>query len=186
MENEKAWSTLTIKSVDTDERIIKGIASTPSTDRDGDIVEARGAKFTLPYPLLSQHSHNHPIGEVVESRITAKGIEITARIAKDTGLSYVDSSWKKIKAGLIKGLSIGFRGIDVKTLPSGGLHFKTYEIFELSAVTVPANQEASITSIKHYCGLSCKKKSADFEEKRATDILKRAEALLSNHKPKDA
>lgn len=41
----KAYSTLTVKSVtDTDdERIITGIASTPSTDRDDDVLEPIGA-----------------------------------------------------------------------------------------------------------------------------------------------
>ncbi len=181
MENiTKSYSTLQIKSIDTEQRIIKGIASTPSTDRDGDIVESRGAKFSLPYPLLAQHDHNQPIGEVVESRVTSKGIEITAKIVKGSGLGYVEDTYKKIKAGLIKGLSIGFRGIDVKHLEKG-MHFKTYEILELSAVTVPANQDASIQSIKHYCGSSCRKKSVDLRN-RKTELSKRAAAYLNDNK----
>src|SRR5688572_5209983 len=43
---DRAWSTLTVKSVDTERREIEGIASTPSVDRVGDIVEPMGAKFT--------------------------------------------------------------------------------------------------------------------------------------------
>ncbi|UZA56085.1 hypothetical protein [Moraxella bovis] len=80
----KAYSTLTIKSVtDTDdERLITGIATTPSTDRDDDILEPTGAKFALPIPLLWQHNHNQPIGEVIQATITDKGIEIVAKIAK--------------------------------------------------------------------------------------------------------
>ncbi len=182
----KSWSTLTIKSFDEDKRVITGIASTPSTDRDGDIVEPRGAKFNLPYPLLYQHNHSEPIGEVVKSRVTSAGIEIVAHIAKNSELNYLNIAWEQIRTGLIKGLSIGFRGINVKKLPGGGLHFKTYEIFELSAVTVPAQQEASITSIKHYCNASCQKKSADFGTRKA-NVIKRAEAYLADHhKPKDA
>src|SRR5688572_936963 len=49
---DRAWSTLTVKSVDSERREIEGIASTPSVDRVGDIVEPMGAKFTLPMPLL--------------------------------------------------------------------------------------------------------------------------------------
>lgn len=80
----KAYSTLQIKSVtDTDdERIITGIATTPSTDRDDDILEPTGAKFALPIPLLWQHSHNQPIGEVTHATVTDQGIEIAAKIAK--------------------------------------------------------------------------------------------------------
>ena len=46
----KAFSQITIKSVDEDAGIIRGIATTPSTDRAGDIVEPMGAEFSLPLP----------------------------------------------------------------------------------------------------------------------------------------
>jgi hypothetical protein len=60
----KAYSTLVIKAVDDDKREITGIASTPGTDRDGDIVEPAGAEFILPVPLLWQHRSAEPIGYV--------------------------------------------------------------------------------------------------------------------------
>jgi len=177
----KSWSTLTIKSIDDDKRIITGIASTPSTDRDGDIIEPEGAKFALPYPLLAGHNHNTPIGEVISSKVTSKGIEITANIVKDSGLAYVDEAWMKIKAGLMKGLSIGFRAKEYAFMDNGGIHFKEYEIMELSTVTIPANQDATITSIKHYCGLDCKNDSAELDIKRAATI-KRADVLMAKNK----
>ena len=45
----KAYSVLTVKAItDTDdERTITGIASTPTMDRDSDIVEAKGAIFAI-------------------------------------------------------------------------------------------------------------------------------------------
>ena len=43
----KAYSTFEIKSFDEEERVITGIASTPTPDRDGDEVMPQGAKFTL-------------------------------------------------------------------------------------------------------------------------------------------
>lgn len=145
----KSWSVLTIKSINEDQRIIRGLASTPSTDRAGDIVEPKGATFTLPFPLLSQHDHASPIGEVTSAVVTDKGIEIEATIPKDSGLGYVDKAWLQIKSGLVRGLSIGFRGLDVvPTANKKGLHFRKFEIIELSAVTVPCNQDASIYSIK--------------------------------------
>jgi hypothetical protein len=49
---KRAHSLLTIKSFDESSGEFEGIASTPSTDRMGDIVEPKGAKFTLPMPLL--------------------------------------------------------------------------------------------------------------------------------------
>lgn len=151
----KAYSTLQIKSVkDTDdERIITGIATTPSTDRDDDILEPTGAKFALPIPLLWQHSHNQPIGEVTAAEITDKGITITAKIAKiaDEGKlkQRVDEAWQSIKSGLVKCLSVGFKIKEYNYLDnSWGLHIKEWEWYELSVVTVPANADAVITSVK--------------------------------------
>lgn len=151
----KAYSTLHIKSVtDTDdERIITGIATTPSTDRDDDILEPTGAKFALPIPLLWQHNHNQPIGEVIQATITEKGIEIVAKIAKiaDDGKlkERIDEAWQSIKSGLVKCLSVGFKIKEYNYLESSwGLHIKEWEWYELSVVTIPANADAVITSVK--------------------------------------
>lgn len=149
MDQVKSWATLQIKSINEDQRIIRGIASTPSTDRSGDIVNPKGATFTLPFPLLSQHDHASPIGEVTSAVVTDSGIEIEAVLPKNSGLDYVDRAWLQIKSGLVRGLSIGFRALEaVPTKNKKGIHFTKYEIIELSAVTVPCNQDASIFSIK--------------------------------------
>lgn len=156
MEAVKSWSILEVKSVSDDARVIRGIASTPSTDRAGDIVEPKGAKFKVPFPLLSQHDHQSPIGHVTSAKVTDKGIEIEASIAKDSGLDYVDRAWAQIKAGLVRGLSIGFRAIKAEPVdadrPYKGIRFKEWELFELSAVTIPCNAECNITAVKKYDG----------------------------------
>jgi len=147
----KIWSTLEIKSIDDSLRIIKGVASTPSTDHAGDIVEPKGAQFTLPIPLLSQHDHSSPIGMVRSARVTDQGIEIEAEIAKDSGLDYVEKAWGQIKSGLVRGLSIGFRATKAEPIKgTGGLRFLKWKWLELSAVTIPCNAEASITSVKRF------------------------------------
>jgi len=146
--NKRAYSTLTIKSIDEDLRIIEGIASTPSTDRMGDIVEPDGAEFVLPLPLLWQHNSEQPIGHVIKAAVTAAGIVITARIAKGV-LPSIDQAWALIKAGLVRGLSIGFSPIEFSEIKGTfGLRFTKWEWLELSAVTIPANVDASIQLIK--------------------------------------
>jgi hypothetical protein len=52
---KRAYSLLHVKSIDEDQRILIGVASTPSTDSYGDIVEPEGAEYKLPLPLLWQH-----------------------------------------------------------------------------------------------------------------------------------
>ncbi|KQX35325.1 hypothetical protein ASD04_14895 [Devosia sp. Root436] len=146
----RAYSLLEIKEIDEESRRITGIASTPKTDRAGDIVMPEGAVFTLPIPFLYQHDSRQPIGHVIEAKVSKKGIEIVAEIAQGVHED-IDKAWKYIKAGLVRGLSIGFRGIDTEQIPnSWGMIFEKWEWLELSAVTIPANADATIQSIKQY------------------------------------
>lgn len=143
-----------LKAVDDDAREITGIASTPSTDRQGDIVLPEGATFSLPIPLLWQHDARQPIGEVYAARVTAKGVEIKARLVKVDApaqlAARLEEAWQSIKTGLVRGLSIGFSPIKYAFLDSGGLEFTEWNWHELSAVTIPANQQATIQTIKSH------------------------------------
>jgi len=145
----RAWSTLEIKSVDAEQRVITGIATSASTDRMGDIVEPEGAEFELPIPLLWQHDSKSPIGKVTQARQTKAGIEITAQIAKtDTpGLlkDRLDLAWQSITMGLVRGLSIGFKSLEESyDKVTGGFHFLKWLWLELSAVTIPANADVPL------------------------------------------
>lgn len=151
----KAYSVLKVKAINEtdDERTITGIASTPNMDRDSDVMDMMGAKFALPIPLLWQHNHNMPVGEVTSATVTPDGIEIVAKIAKidEEGVlkNRIDEAWQSIKSGLVKCLSVGFRAIDYDYIAdSYGLNIKSWEWYELSVVTVPANADAIITSAK--------------------------------------
>lgn len=150
----RAYSLLRIKEANEESREITGIATTPQTDRMGDIVEPKGAEFTLPIPLLWQHDHRQPIGEIYAASIGEEGIEIKARlisVSEPASLKErLDTAWASIKSGLVKGLSIGFSAIEYSILDSGGLRFSKWGWHELSAVTIPANSEATITNIKKF------------------------------------
>ena len=165
----RAYSLLEIKELDEDSRRITGIASTPKTDRAGDIVMPEGAKFTLPIPFLYQHDSRQPIGHVIEAKVTKKGIEIVAEIAQGVHED-IEKAWKYIKAGLVRGLSIGFRGIDMEPIPhSWGMIFETWEWLELSAVTIPANADATIQSVKQYDAEALKSATGDDPNPADTD-----------------
>jgi HK97 family phage major capsid protein/HK97 family phage prohead protease len=149
----RAYSLFTIKSVDEEQRIIEGIATTPSTDRMGDIVEPEGAQFNLPIPLLWQHNSREPVGEVVAAKATPEGITFQAQFAKipeaGTLKDRIDNAWQSIKYKLVKGMSIGFNPIESSQIKdTWAEHFLKWEWLELSCVTIPANVDASITSIK--------------------------------------
>lgn len=144
----RAYSVLDIKSVDAEKRLIEGIASTPTPDRMNDVIELDGMEFALPLPFLYQHNSRQPIGHVIEARKTRDGLRIKAQIAGDVA-PFIGEAWALIKAGLIRGLSIGFRPIEEAfNKETGGFRFIKTELFEISAVTIPANAEASILTVK--------------------------------------
>jgi HK97 family phage major capsid protein/HK97 family phage prohead protease len=120
------------------------------------VVEPKGAKFNLPLPFLWQHQSGQPIGHVIAAKVTAAGIEIRAQLANLTEpgklKDRLDEAWQTIKAGLVRGLSIGFSPIEYEPLdpkrPWDAQRFMTWEWLELSAVTIAANADASIQTIK--------------------------------------
>lgn len=149
----RAYSFLQIKSVSDDRRIIRGMATTPRPDRVGDIVEPMGVEFRNPLPLLWQHQHDKPIGTVKFDRPTGDGITFEAEIPtiEEEGIlrDRIEEAWQSIKIGLVRAVSIGFRALEYAFLDEGGIRFLKTEVYELSAVTIPAQPEAVMTSIKN-------------------------------------
>lgn len=153
---DRMFSILQVKSYDDEQRIIRGVATTPEPDRVGDIVVSTGVKFKNPSPLLWQHEHDKPVGTVKFDKPTDKGITFEAQLPKieEPGAlkDRVDEAWQSVKAGLVTAVSIGFRVLDdaYEVMKSGGLKFLKTEVMELSLVTIPANASAQITQIKQY------------------------------------
>lgn len=150
---DRAYSVITVKSIDEDQRTFTGIATTPTPDRMQDVVEPDGAQFKLPIPLLWQHDSRQPIGHVTAAKVGKDGITVTAKLVKmaDPGKlkDRLDEAWQSIKSGLVRGLSIGFRGIETQDIKdTWGIRFVKWDWLELSAVTVAANADCSITAIK--------------------------------------
>jgi len=155
---DRAYSILHVKAVDADLRQITGMATTPDTDRMGDVVEPLGATFKNPLPLLLNHDKARPVGQVTFGKATKDGIPFTAtfpdpdQIQSATLRERVLEAWDSVKLKLIRGTSIGFKALDngVQLLKTGGLRFTHYEIFEMSLVVIPANAAASIHTIKAF------------------------------------
>lgn len=151
----RAYSILEIKSSDDGKRTFSGIATTPKTDLMEDIVEPSGAEFKLPIPLLWQHNASQPIGHVTKAKVTKDGIEVEGHVTSitDTGTlkNRLDEAWQSIKSGLVRGLSIGFRSLEESAIKGTyGYRFIRWKWLELSAVTIPANSEATITAVKSF------------------------------------
>lgn len=152
MENVRAYSLLQIKSANEDKRIFSGVATSVVPDRIGDIVNPLGVKFSNPLPLLWQHQHDKPIGHVVFDKPTKNGINFTASIPKidDPGplKDLLDMAWQAIREKLVRGVSIGFRPLKYSYIDGGGINYDESEVYELSAVTIPMHQLATIQNVK--------------------------------------
>lgn len=151
----RAYSVLDVKAVNAETRTITGMATTPGVDRVGDVVEPLGVQYKNPLPLLWQHDHQQPVGLVTFGKPTAKGVPFTATFAEVTepiGLfNRIEEAWQSVKAGLVRAVSIGFRDLGSEPIAgSWGTRFLKTEVYELSLVTIPANAEATITSIKSF------------------------------------
>jgi HK97 family phage prohead protease/HK97 family phage major capsid protein len=131
---------------------IRGMASTKDIDRVGDIVEpdawTKGGlkNYTKNPIILFNHDYNKPIGKGTDFRVTKDGLEITAEISKaDPYIAQL------IEDGVLSTFSIGFKVKDADYMKdTGGLLIKDVELFEVSVVSVPANQAATFEVVKSY------------------------------------
>lgn len=152
---QRAYSVLEIKAVEdgSGRRLFTGIATTPTTDRTGDIVEPKGAEFQLPIPLCWMHDSTDPVGWVTAAKVTAAGIEIQGEVANlpdpASLKERLDTAWAMLKGKLVRGLSIGFKPLESSRInETYSYRYTKWLWLELSPVVIPANGDCSITSIK--------------------------------------
>lgn len=156
MQNQRAYSLFEVKALDKTRRTFSGWATTPATDRMGDTINPLGAIFKNPLVLLHQHNRDEPIGSAVFQKPTSKGIQFDAEIPivdeESPFKDRVDTAWGEISYGVVRAVSIGFKPIKYAFKEDGGIDYQEIEIYELSAVSIPALPQAIITSVKSMSG----------------------------------
>lgn len=152
---ERAYSVMELKTIDESngKRLFRGIATTPTADRVGDIVEPKGAEFQLPIPLCWMHNSMDPVGWVTAAKVTAAGIEIEGEVANLTEPASLkerlDTAWAMLKGKLVRGLSIGFKPLESSRIgETYSYRYPKWLWLELSPVVIPANGDCTITAIK--------------------------------------
>lgn len=114
-------------------------------DRDGDVMEAKGANVDPKMPLLWQHDPQQPIGRF--KGITHRDNEkvIGQFVLADTELGR--DALTLLKMGALR-ISHGFRPLEFEPRKSSsGFHVKAFEVVEASLVSVPANTDAVVTAL---------------------------------------
>ena len=131
---------------------IKGSASTNHVDRAGDTIESNAwmkgglDNFKNNPVILFNHNYDRPIGRAKEIGVTENGLELTARISKSAG-----DIKDLIKDGVLGAFSVGFKVKDAEYLTeTDGYKIKDAELFEVSVVSVPCNQNAVFSLAKSF------------------------------------
>ena len=132
---------------------IRGLASTNSIDRVGDVInhdawtKSGGLDNFKNNPIiLFNHNYDKPIGKATAMDVTEKGLELGARISKSAG-----EIKDLIKDGVLGAFSVGFRVKDADyNEETDGFEIKDAELFEVSVVSVPANQAATFSLAKSF------------------------------------
>lgn len=148
-----AFTLLEVKAIDAEQRVITGIASTPTVDRQGHSLDPMGARFKNPLPLFLHHDQRLPVGSVTLSASPA-GLAFRAELplVSDPGplKDRIDETWQSLKAGLLPYVSVGYRVLEqgAERLTNGLLRLMKTEVVELSLTAMPVNPEAVVLSLK--------------------------------------
>lgn len=133
----------------TDDGAIEGLAwPFDAPDRLGDMIQ-KGA-FTgaqTPLPMLFGHDANDPVGSWTEAAETDQGLTLKGTLLINE-VARAREVGALVKAGAVRGISIGF--ITKKATPRtrGGRTITELELVEASLVAVPMHAGARITSAK--------------------------------------
>lgn len=127
---------------------ISGYASTFGGEPDsyGDVIAAGAfAKSIAARPTKFLYEHFEPIGKQLDIREDEKGLFGRWTIV-DTARG-VDA-YKLAKAGVLDSLSIGYMTVEAEFRADGIRVLREVDLFEVSAVAIPANRNAVITDVK--------------------------------------
>lgn len=95
--------------------------------------------------MLWQHNPDEPIGVWDDLAEDGKGLKGTGRFVMETARGR--EAYALLKAGAIRGLSIGYREVEAE--PDGNIRLlKKLDLLEISIVSFPANRRARVEGVK--------------------------------------
>ena len=148
-------SKFTVKETNDDNRVIKGYASVfGNLDSDSDVIQKgafnRSVKAWGPegkdrIKLVAQHDLSRPVARITELKEDTNGLYMEAKFGthKDG-----DDYYRMAKEGIINEFSVGFVPVQKEENEKGGYDIAEIKLYEVSMVTVAANDEAIVTDVK--------------------------------------
>lgn len=152
---EEKFCSLNLKGV-SEEGEFEGYASKfGDHDRGGDVVQKGAFKNSLKQrkgatgvKMLWQHDHSSPIGVWEEVKEDDKGLKVRGRLLI-SAVQKAREAHELMKAGVIDGLSIGYRTVkSLRDDATGFRQLKELDLWEISLVTFPMLTSATVMSVK--------------------------------------
>lgn len=152
----------------TDKEAYRFIGTSEAKDRDGEIVLMDGWDFknynNNPIVLWGHNNKDLPLGKVVGILKDEVNKAIYFDVQFSESYDFAKTVENLVKEGILKAVSLGFRVTDWEWSEKlDALLLTKSELFELSIVNVPANQEALITDSDKSLDEEVSTKSLDIE-----------------------
>lgn len=153
-------------------------------DRGGDVV-APGAflnslneRSAKDVKMLWQHNPHEPIGVWTEMREDERGLYVKGKLL--TKVQRGLETLELLRAGAVKGLSIGYRTIEaVRNEDTGRRTLTKVDLWEVSVVTFPMNQLAGVTLVKSDGALPSEREFERYLTRDAGFSAQQAKAIIA-------
>ena len=158
-----------LKDIDENLGVVSGYGSIfGNLDSDNDIIEKGAYKRTIKnngkrVKYIYNHQIDKPIGKMKELYEDEKGLGFVAEVPKTT---FGKEVLELMKYGVIDENSVGIMPIKKDTDDDGIRRIKEVKLYEISAVTLAANDQAKILEVK------ASKKDSEFITKRFNSLIK--------------
>ena len=137
------------------------VASSATPDRYGDIIDVRGwvlDNYKRNNVILLNHDSNQL--PIARGNVYVRNDKLIVDVEFDSEDERAKEVERKVKAGFMNAVSVGFRPLESKSrseLPTDhkyygqrGMYYSKAELLEVSIVTIPANGEATMLEQKFY------------------------------------
>ncbi|MFZ5451620.1 MAG: HK97 family phage prohead protease [Thermodesulfobacteriota bacterium] len=142
---------------DPKDRSLEFVGSTADVDRYGDVIEVEGwdlKNYKKNPVFLWTHDYKQPpVGKAVKVGKTEKGLIFQVKFPTPEEYAFADTIYKLYLGGYLRATSVGFRDLEREPITDKegrqtGFRYKKQELYELSAVPVPANPNALIMAVQ--------------------------------------
>lgn len=137
------------------------VASSATPDRYGDIIDVKGwvlDNYKRNNVILLNHDSNQL--PIARGNVYVRNDKLIVDVEFDSEDERAKEVERKVKAGFMNAVSVGFRPLESKSrseLPTDhkyygqrGMYYSKAELLEVSIVTIPANGEATMLEQKFY------------------------------------